>query len=190
MLNAFRQSTDNHRWSKEMYRCIVRCSTPFGNQRTITQGDTTEVAELSVLNAFRQSTDNHEITPNGYMMLHSRAQRLSAINGQSLPTEPRRTARLKCAQRLSAINGQSHGRRTLTPNATKSAQRLSAINGQSRTTILATITTRYSAQRLSAINGQSHDCTCPCNVGVQCSTPFGNQRTITCLLMLRFRSSE
>ena len=60
VLNAFRQSTDNH-------SLMV-----FQNEPTHT-----------VLNAFRQSTDNHPQLQIQTISFYCRAQRLSAINGQS-----------------------------------------------------------------------------------------------------------
>ena len=60
MLNALRQSEENHDLHIAPASEAVSCSTPYGNQRKIT-GSTAvfDGAHIDVLNALRQSEENH-----------------------------------------------------------------------------------------------------------------------------------
>ena len=62
MLNALRQSEENHDLHIAPASEAVSCSTPYGNQRKIT-GSTAvfDGAHIDVLNALRQSEENHSL---------------------------------------------------------------------------------------------------------------------------------
>ncbi len=60
VLNALRQSEENHEsFSHLFFIKIIQCSTPYGNQRKITQRFSTKQNSVLVLNALRQSEENH-----------------------------------------------------------------------------------------------------------------------------------
>ena len=64
VLNALRQSEENHLEWPEGYCLGGRCSTPYGNQRKITEPfDGIRVEVVEVLNALRQSEENHRPSP-------------------------------------------------------------------------------------------------------------------------------
>jgi len=110
VLNALRQSEENHSLYHKTDTVLTSCSTPYGNQRKITSqalpkhpkwrasaqrltairgkslSENTAIGYCRlVLNALRQSEENHMvITRSVTITLELRAQRLTAIRGKSL----------------------------------------------------------------------------------------------------------
>ena len=116
VLNALRQSEENHCPPWPILGTICSCSTPYGNQRKITASrrsvsfsdgtcaqrltairgksldlPDTHSQKLRVLNALRQSEENHVMLDQIYARGGS-AQRLTAIRGKSRFGHPRQAA--------------------------------------------------------------------------------------------------
>ena len=157
VLNALRQSEENHQRIGARSYFGSGCSTPYGNQRKITYTIPPDPPpDPPVLNALRQSEENHDLvgcqsccragcsTPYGnqrkitlwaqeHGIHHARCstpygnQRKITCGGGQ-----RQSARDLRAQRLTAIRGKSQ--QSMTVNSAESAfraQRLTAIRGKS-----------------------------------------------------------
>ena len=83
VLNALRQSEENHEPQIEVNKVKIECSTPYGNQRKITSGRNSCSHQPLVLNALRQSEENHVARQPIAAGQEIRAQRLTAIRGKS-----------------------------------------------------------------------------------------------------------
>ena len=162
VLNALRQSEENHSQGICSSSCNSWCSTPYGNQRKITS---TAIANDAGAHSCSTPYGNQRKITQIEPRVMSHSQKCSTPYGN---------------QRKITCN-------TLTSNSGKdSAQRLTAIRGKSLPIMPAVAPSLWSAQRLTAIRGKSQGLQPERNGRrLLCSTPYGNQRKITSIATVR-----
>ena len=181
VLNALRQSEENHCSGTPTVKGLDRCSTPYGNQRKITP-----ILEHPTSESLKCSTpygNQRKITPdclNAVVQANSSCStpygnQRKITNYHTFREEPVRLCSTPYGNQRKITLGVSWGVVRLS-----SAQRLTAIRGKSRPNRphrlqgRPTCSTPYGNQRKITAGPEL----CPV-LPRRCSTPYGNQRKIT-----------